>query len=61
MQDIAIATGAQFISEDVGLKLDEADLSVLGQAKQVIITKEDTIIMGGSGTEADVAERVDLI
>jgi len=61
MQDIAIATGAQFISEDVGLKLDEADLSALGSAKQIIITKEDTIIMGGAGTEQDVAERVDLI
>lgn len=43
------------------MKLDEADLSVLGNARQVIITKEDTIIMGGSGTEEDLNERVDLI
>lgn len=61
MQDIAIATGAQFIAEDVGLKLDEADLSVLGSAKQVIITKDDTIIMGGAGSKEDLNERVDLI
>lgn len=61
MQDIAIATGAQFVSEDVGHSLDSADLSVLGQAKQVIITKDDTIIMGGAGTTEDVNERVETI
>lgn len=61
MQDIAVATGAQFIADDVGLKLDEADLSVLGSAKQVIITKDDTIIMGGAGTKEDLDERVELI
>ena len=61
MQDIAIATGGQFIAEDVGLKLEDGDLSVLGQAKQVIITKDDTIIMGGAGKKEDIDERVDLI
>ena len=61
MQDIAIATGGVFMSEDVGQKLEDADLSVLGSAKQVIITKDDTIIMGGAGTREDVNERVDSI
>ena len=51
MQDIAIATGGTFMSEDVGQKLEDADLSALGSSKQVIITKDDTIIMGGSGSK----------
>jgi chaperonin GroEL len=50
MQDIAIATGAQFICEDVGQTLENSDLTVLGTAKQVIISKDDTIIMGGAGS-----------
>jgi chaperonin GroEL len=49
MQDIAIATGAQFICEDVGHSLETSDLTVLGSCKTVIISKDDTIIMGGSG------------
>lgn len=61
MQDIAIATGAQFISEEVGVQLDTAEVSVLGTAKKVIITKDDTIIMGGAGQKNDVNERVDTI
>lgn len=61
MQDIAIATGATFMSEDVGQKLEDADLSALGSAKQVIISKDDTIIMGGAGTSEDIQERVDAI
>ena len=61
MQDIAIATGATFLSEDVGQSLDGADLSVLGSAKQVIMSKDDTIIMGGAGSTEDVQERVDSI
>jgi len=61
MQDIAIATGATFLSDDVGQSLDGADISVLGSAKQIIISKDDTIIMGGAGTSEDVTERVDAI
>jgi chaperonin GroEL len=61
MQDIAIATGGQFISEEIGLTLENAELSVLGQAKKVIITKDDTIIMGGAGSKDEVNERVDTI
>ena len=61
MQDIAVATGAQFISEDVGLTLDEAELDVLGTADKVIITKDGTIIMGGAGEKAEVDDRVEQI
>lgn len=61
MQDIAISTGAQFISDDIGLSLDSADITVLGTAKKVIITKDDTIIMGGAGVKDDVKERVEMI
>ena len=61
MQDIAIATGGQFIAEDVGLKLEDGDLSVLGQAKQVIITKDDTIILNGNGARNDIEERASFI
>ena len=54
MQDIAIATGATFLSEDVGQSLADADLTVLGTAKSVIISKDDIILMGGAGTSEDV-------
>ena len=61
MQDIAIATGGQFISEEIGLNLENCEVSVLGQAKKVIITKDDTIIMGGNGSKDDMKERVEMI
>lgn len=61
MQDIAIATGATFISEDIGLNIDECELDVLGTAEKVIISKDDTIIMGGAGEKAEVEERVSTI
>lgn len=61
MQDIAIATGATFCSSDVGESLENSDLSILGSAKTVIISKDDTIIMGGAGTTEEISERVDVI
>ena len=61
MQDIAIATGATFLSEDIGQGLDGADISVLGSAKSVIISKDDIILMGGSGSAEEVNARVDAI
>ena len=61
MQDIAVATGGQFISDDVGLTLEEAELDVLGTADKIIISKDDTIIMGGAGEATDVSERVSQI
>ena len=61
MQDIALATGAQFVSEEIGLTLETSDPTVLGTAKKVIITKDDTIIMGGAGQSSDVKDRVDTL
>merc|ERR1719253_1485730 len=61
MQDIAIATGATFISEDVGLNIDEAELDVLGTAEKMIVSKDDSIIIGGAGDSGDITERVETI
>jgi chaperonin GroEL len=61
LQDIGITCGAQVISEDVGMKLEEADTNVLGSAKQVIVTKDDTIIMDGAGEKDALEERVELL
>ena len=58
MQDIAILTGGTFITEDLGLKLESADVSALGQAKKVIITKEDTTIIEGKGSQESVKGRI---
>jgi len=59
MQDIAIATGAQFISEDLGQSIATAEVSCMGSAKQVIVSKDDIVIMGGAGSAEEVTERVD--
>jgi chaperonin GroEL len=58
LQDMAVLTGAQVISEDVGLKLDNTTLDLLGQAKRVIITKDNTTIVDGGGQEDDVKGRI---
>lgn len=57
MEDIAVLTGGQLISEDLGMKLESVELSQLGQAKKVIIDKENTTIIDGSGSTADVKSR----
>src|SRR6478736_4599052 len=61
LQDMAILTGGQVISEEVGLKLDQADLDVLGQARRVVVTKDNTTIVDGAGAHDDVAGRVHQI
>ena len=61
MQDIAIATGGTFISEDVGQSLEDGDLSVLGSAAEVIVSKDDIILMGGAGEGSAVSERVESL
>ena len=58
LQDIAILTGAQVVSAEVGLKLDQVGLEVLGSARTVTITKDTTTIVEGGGTKEDVAGRV---
>ncbi|MCB0987117.1 MAG: chaperonin GroEL [Microthrixaceae bacterium] len=61
LQDIAILTGAQVISEDVGLKLENTTLDLLGTAKKVIITKDETTIVEGGGDADDVKGRINQI
>ena len=58
LQDIAILTGGQVISEEVGLKLENATLDLLGQARKVIVTKDETTIVEGNGTADAIAGRV---
>ncbi|OQY56952.1 MAG: chaperonin GroL [Candidatus Parabeggiatoa sp. nov. 2] len=61
LQDIAILTGGQVISEEVGLSLEKANLEDLGSAKRVIITKENTTIIDGAGKQEEIQARVDQI
>jgi chaperonin GroEL len=58
LQDIAILTGGEVISEDTGTTFDNAELSVIGTARKVIVTKDDTTIIEGAGTAADVKARI---
>src|SRR3984893_693007 len=58
LQDIAILTGGQVISEEVGLKLESAQLSSLGSARRVTVTKDDTTIVEGGGSAADIKGRI---
>ena len=58
LQDLAALTGAQVVAPEVGLKLDQVGLDVLGQARRVVVTKDTTTIVDGGGKEADVSARV---
>ena len=61
LQDIAILTGGQVISEEVGLSLEKATIDDLGEAKKVLITKENTTLIDGAGRSEDIKGRVDQI
>ena len=61
LQDIAILTGATVISEEVGLKLDAAGIELLGRARKVVISKDETTIVEGAGDEAQIKGRVTQI
>ena len=61
LQDIAILTGGQVISEEVGLKLENTTLDLLGRARKVVITKDETTIVEGAGDQAQIAGRVEQI
>ncbi|PSA78413.1 chaperonin GroEL [Corynebacterium diphtheriae] len=61
LQDIAILTGGQVISEEVGLSLETADLPLLGRARKVVVTKDDTTIVEGAGDSAQIDGRVNQI
>ena len=61
LQDMATLTGAQVVSEDVGLKLENVTLDLLGEAKRVVITKDETTIVDGAGSDTDIAGRINQI
>jgi chaperonin GroEL len=61
LDDLAVVTGGTVISSDIGMKLSEADLDVLGTARRVVVTKDETTLVDGGGTKADVAGRAELI
>ena len=61
LQDIAILTGGQVIAEEVGLKLENATIDLLGRARKVVITKDETTIVEGAGTPEEITGRVEQI
>jgi chaperonin GroEL len=61
LEDIAVLTGGQLISEDLGIKLENVTLEMLGKAKKVSITKDDTTIVDGAGAKADIEGRIGQI
>jgi chaperonin GroEL len=61
LQDIAILTGGQVISEEVGLKLDGTTLDLLGQARKIVVTKDETTIVDGAGSDDDIKGRIGQI
>ncbi len=61
LQDIAILTGGTVISSETGMELKEADLSMLGRARQIKVNKENTTIVGGAGDKFEIANRVSII
>jgi chaperonin GroEL len=61
LQDIAILTGAQVITEDVGLKLENVTLDLLGSARKIVVTKDETTIVEGAGEDNDIKGRVNQI
>jgi chaperonin GroEL len=61
LQDIAILTGGQVISEEVGLKLENATLDLLGRARKLVVTKDETTVVEGQGSEDDIKGRINQI
>jgi chaperonin GroEL len=58
LQDIAVLTSGELISEDLGIKLENVTINMLGRAKRVTVTKDDTTIVGGAGKKADIEARI---
>src|SRR5262249_49347126 len=61
LEDIAVLTQGQLISEDLGIKLESVNLQMLGKAKKVVITKEDTTIVDGAGSKKEIDARCNQI
>jgi chaperonin GroEL len=61
LQDIAILTGGQVVTEEVGLKLENVTLDLLGRARKVVVTKDETTVVEGAGTDSDIKGRINQI
>ncbi|MFA6118812.1 MAG: chaperonin GroEL [Parachlamydiales bacterium] len=61
LEDIAIVTGGEFISEDLGIKLENVTLDMLGRVKKAIVTKDQTTLVDGFGKKDDIQQRIDLL
>jgi chaperonin GroEL len=61
LQDMAILTGGQVITEDVGLKLENVTLDLLGQARKIVVTKDETTVVEGAGNDTDIKGRINQI
>ena len=61
LQDIATLTGGEFVSDELGIKLENVTLDMLGRAKKIVIKKEETTIVEGAGKKAEIQERISLI
>ncbi len=61
LEDIAITTGGQFIADDLGMKLEDVEISSLGKADRVVSTKDNTIIVGGKGEKKSIEERIESL
>ncbi|MFA6404688.1 MAG: chaperonin GroEL [Candidatus Paceibacterota bacterium] len=61
LQDIAVTIGATVVSEEVGIKFENATLSMLGKAKRVISTKDSTVIVGGKGKKSEIEDRINQL
>mmetsp|Transcript_19663 Transcript_19663/g.47664 ORF Transcript_19663/g.47664 Transcript_19663/m.47664 type:complete len:564 (+) Transcript_19663:61-1752(+) len=61
LQDIAVLTGGEVVSEDTGMKLEQMEMTALGECETLKVTKDDTIVLGGSGSQAEISERIDQI
>jgi chaperonin GroEL len=61
LQDMAILTGGQVVTEEVGLKLENVTLDLLGKARKVVVTKDETTVVEGAGAEADIKGRINQI
>jgi chaperonin GroEL len=61
LQDIAILTGGQVITEEVGLKLENVGIDILGRARKIVVTKDETTVVEGAGSDADIKGRINQI
>ncbi len=61
LQDIAILTGGQVVTEEVGLKLENVTLDLLGRARKIVVTKDETTVVEGAGSESDIKGRINQI